>query len=133
MTIFVDSSVLVAALVDSGPDGAWSEAEVAQGSLIGPELVMVEASNILRCMEKAERISGVEANLAQADLLRLEIELFPFIPFADRVWELRGRITCYDAWYVAIAESFGCPLATLGRKLSRAGGSACDIITPPAT
>ena len=95
---------------------------------------MVEASNILRRMEKAERISGVEANLAQADLLRLEIELFPFIPFADRVWELRGRITSYDAWYVAIAESFGCPLATLDRRLSRAaGGSACDIITPPAT
>ena len=66
-------------------------------------------------------INGVEANLAhKADLLRLEIELFPFAPFADRVWELRGSLTCCHAWYVALAESFGCPLATLGRKLSRA-------------
>ena len=62
-------------------------------------------------------------------MLRLEIELFPFTPFADRVWELRGSLTCYDAWYVAMAESFDCPLATLDRKLSRASGPMCEIIT----
>ena len=133
MTTVVDASVLVAALVDSGLDGAWSEAQVVQGSLIGPELVLVEASNILRRMEQARQISGVEATLAHDNLLRLELDLFPFAPFAERVWELRRNVTCYDAWYVALAEAFDCPLATLDGKLSRASGPTCGIITPPAS
>ena len=133
MTTVVDASVLVAALVDSGLNGAWSEAQVVQGSLIGPELVLVEASNILRRMEQARQISGVEATLAHDNLLRLELDLFPFAPFAERVWELRGNVTCYDAWYVALAEAFDCPLATLDGKLSRASGPTCGIITPPGS
>jgi predicted nucleic acid-binding protein len=129
LTRVVDSSVLVAALVDSGPDGAWSEETLAEDSLIAPELVLVEASNVLRRLERSDQISTPEANLAHKALLRLEIELFPFAPFADRVWELRGSLTCYDAWYVAMAESFDCPLATLDLKLSRASGPMCKIIT----
>ena len=84
-------------------------------------------------MEQARQISGVEATLAHDNLLRLELDLFPFAPFAERVWELRRNVTCYDAWYVALAEAFDCPLATLDGKLSRASGPTCGIITPPAS
>lgn len=132
MTKVVDASVLVAALVDSGPEGAWSEETVAaEGSLIAPELVLVEASNILRRLERSDQISRAEATLAHSALLRLELELFPFAPFAERVWELRKNLTCYDAWYVAMAEAFECPLVTLDRKLSRANGPMCEIVTLP--
>ena len=130
MTRVVDASVLVAALVDSGPKGVWSEETVVEGSLIAPELVLVEASNVLRCLERSREISEIVATLAHDNLLRLELELFPFAPFADRVWELRKNLTCYDAWYVAMAESFDCPLATLDQKLSRASGPTCEILTP---
>lgn len=131
MTKVVDSCVLVSALVDSGPDGAWSEAVVVEGPLIAPELVLVEATNVLRRLEQSREISHVEASFAHASLLRLELELFPFAPFADRVWELRRNLTCYDAWYVAMAEAFECPLATLDLKLSRASGPTCEIVTSP--
>ena len=131
MTIITDASVLVAALVDSGREGQWAESVAAEGSLAAPELVLAEASNILRRLERSGDISRLEANSAQGDLLRLEVELFPFAPFADRVWGLRSNLTCYDAWYVALAEAFGCPLVTLDRKLSRAGGPTCEIIVPP--
>ena len=130
MTKAVDASVLVAALVDSGPEGTWSEETIGKGSLIAPELVLVEASNVLRRLERTDFISRAEATLAHSALLRLDLELFPFSPFADRVWELREDLTCYDAWYVAIAESFDCPLATLDRKLSRASGPTCEIVVP---
>lgn len=129
MTKVVDASVLVAALVDSGPEGAWSEEKVAEGSLIAPELVLVEANNVLRRLERSDQISRAEATLAHSALLRLELELFPFAPFAERVWELRKNLTCYDGWYVAMAEAFECPLVTLDRKLSRASGPMCEIIT----
>ena len=38
MTTVVDSSVLVAALVDSGREGSWAESTLAEGNLAGPEL-----------------------------------------------------------------------------------------------
>ena len=62
------------------------------------------------------------------------MELFPFVPLAERIWGLRGNLTIYDAWCVALAVALAvaldCPLATLDRKLSRAQGPACEVITP---
>ncbi len=130
MTVIVDASVLLAALVDSGHEGVWSESAVGEGSLTGPELPLAEATNILRRLERAVDILRLEANRAQPDLLRLDIKLFPFAPFGDRAWALRSNLTSYDARYVALAEALGCPLVTLDRKLSRAAGPACDIIVP---
>ena len=130
MTQVVDSSVLVAALVDDGEDGRWSEFSISRDALIAPELLLVEASNTLRRLERAGILSKFEANSAHSDLLRLDVELFPFAPFAERVWALRGNLTSYDAWYVALAERFECPLLTLDRKLSRATGPMCEILIP---
>ena len=130
MTQAVDASVLVAALVDDGDDGLWCETSISRGLLVGPELLLVEASNILRRLERAGVISRIEANGAFGDLLRLDVELFPFAPFAERVWELRGNLTCYDAWYVALAEALECPLLTLDRKLSGATGPMCEFVVP---
>ncbi len=131
MTVVTDASVLVAVLVDSGREGKWAESAVAEGSLAGPELALAEASNILRRLEQAGKISRLEANSAHRDLLRLDLELFPFAPFADRVWALRNNLTSYDAWYVALAEVLDCPLVTIDRKLSRASGPRCEILVPP--
>ena len=130
MTAVVDSSVLVAALVDTGPEGAWAESVVADGPLVGPELALAEASNILRRLEMAGQLSRLEATGAHESLLRLNLDLFPFAPFADRIWALRSNVTSYDAWYVAIAEALDYPLATLDQRLGRASGPACEIITP---
>ena len=131
MTVVADASVLVAVLVDSGREGKWSEDAVAERSLAGPELALAEASNILRRLEQARNISRLEANSAHRDLLRLDLELFPFAPFADRVWALRNNLSSYDAWYVALAEVLNCPLVTIDRKLSRASGPQCEILVPP--
>lgn len=59
------------------------------------------------------------------------MEVYPFAPLADRVWELRANLTSYDAWYVALAEVLQFPLVTLDRRLSRASGPRCDVIVPP--
>lgn len=130
MSTVVDASVLVAALVDSGPNGEWAEEILAAGSLHAPELARVEATNILRRLERAREITTAEANAAHEDLMQLSLELFSFDPFADRVWELRHTITSYDAWYVAVAEALELPLATLDKRLSKAKGSLCDFLTP---
>jgi predicted nucleic acid-binding protein len=130
VTAVVDASVLTAALIDAGSGGRWAESIIGAGSLIAPELVLVETTNVLRRLERTRDISTFEATGAQRDLLRLDLELFPYAPFAERVWELRSNLTTYDAWYVALAEAFECPLATLDGKLSRAAGVKCKFSTP---
>jgi len=122
--------VLVAALVDSGPHGAWAETVLATGSLHAPELARFEATNIFRRLERANIITTPEANAAQDDLMELNIDLFPFEPFADRIWELRHNVTSYDAWYVALAEALNLPLATLDEPLSKANGVTCEFLMP---
>jgi predicted nucleic acid-binding protein len=62
----------------------------------------------------------------------IELELVPFGPFAERVWELRSNVTSYDAWYVAVAEELDLPLATLDRPLAAASGPRCQFLLPPA-
>ena len=131
MAAVVDSSVIVAALIDTGPDGRWAESVIAVAPLYCPEHVLAEASNVLRRLELQGKVSQFEANLAQRDLLRLRLDLFPFRPFAQRVWAMRRNVTAYDAWYAAVAEAVDCPLFTLDRKLSRASGLTCAIQTPP--
>ena len=130
MTSVVDASVLVAALVDQGDHGLWAESAIGAGELIAPELLPAETSNILRRLERAKVVSSMEANAAHGDLIRLEVQLFPYAPFAGRIWELRGNLTSYDAWYVAVAEAFECPLLTLDRKLCIAPGPVCEFAVP---
>lgn len=130
MSAVVDASVLIAALVDAGPHGAWAEAVLAGGGLHAPELARVEATNILRRLERAREITTAEANAAHEDLTQLSLEIFSFDPFAERVWELRHTVTSYDAWYVAVAEALELPLATLDERLARAKGVTCGFLTP---
>jgi predicted nucleic acid-binding protein len=130
LSIVIDSSVVVAALVDSGPHGDWAEEALGSGLLLGPELVRAEATNILRHLERARLITTPEANAAQDDLMQLDIELLPFEPFASRIWELRHNMTSYDAWYLAIAEALNLPLATLDDFLGKSNGVTCKFLTP---
>jgi predicted nucleic acid-binding protein len=124
----VDASVLVAATSDSGPDGAWAEEIIASDRLVAPYLVVVEATNILRRLELAKRLTALEAGTAQRDLLRLDLELAPYHPFSERIWALRTNLTSYDAWYVAVAEALALPLATLDRRLARSRGPRCRFL-----
>lgn len=130
MSAVVDASVLVAATTDAGLEGTWAEAVLAEGGVVAPHLVLVEATNILRRLEAVRVLTRLEATAAQRDLLGLDLLLLPFEPFAARVWELRRNVTSYDGWYVAVAEAFGLPLATLDRRLSRATGPSCRFRLP---
>jgi predicted nucleic acid-binding protein len=48
VTLVVDASVLVAALVDGGPMGRWAEEHLLSDHLAAPHLLPVEVANILR-------------------------------------------------------------------------------------
>lgn len=128
MNAVVDASAIVAALVDSGPVGQWAEDILSHGEFHAPEIVRIETMNVLRRLELSKRIGSAEANAARDDLMRLALELHPFEPIAERVWELRHSATCYDACYVALAEALGLPLVTLDRRLARTTRVACRFL-----
>jgi predicted nucleic acid-binding protein len=130
MTVVVDASLVVAALVDSSRVGTWGESLLASERLAAPHHMPGEAANILRRLALADDISDDVASLAHDDLVALRIELFPYQPFATRVWQLRSNMSAYDAWYVALAESLDAELATLDAKLSRAPGARCRFLLP---
>jgi predicted nucleic acid-binding protein len=130
VTLVADASVVVAALVDTGPTGRWAESLLATGDLAAPHLMLVEVANILRRAELVGDVSSATAALAHADLVELRVLLFPYEFVAERVWELRPDVTAYDAWYVALAEALGATLATLDVALSRAAGPRCEFVTP---
>ena len=131
MTLVIDASLVVAALVDGGRTGRWAESALESGPLAAPHLMPVEVANILRRAALAGDITEDVAALAHADLLALRVDLFPYDAIAPRAWELRANLTAYDACYVALAESLRAPLATLDEKLARAPGPRCNFQTPP--
>lgn len=130
MSVVVDSSVVVAALVDTGAHGAWAEKILAEDGLYAPEHLPVEAANVIRRLERGKMISEQEAIAAFEDLRELQVELHSFHAVAERVWELRHNVAIYDGWYVALAEALDLPLATLDDKLVKAEGPECRFLTP---
>ncbi len=130
MTVVVDAALVVAALIDGGPDGEWSREVLVSGPLAAPHLMPVEVANILRRAAARGDVSDASASLAHGDLMALSVELFPYAGTSRRAWGLRSNVTCYDAWYVALAEILDAPLATLDDKLVAAPGPLCAFLTP---
>jgi predicted nucleic acid-binding protein len=133
VTLVIDASMVVAALIDNGATGKWAESLLASEPLFAPHLMPVEAANILRRAALGGEISGDVASMAHSDLLDLPVEFVPYAPFAPRVWELRETVTAYDAWYVALAELLDARLGTLNGRLTRASGPRCGFETPPGS
>lgn len=131
MSLVVDAPLVVAALVSKDADGRWAEDQLASDELVAPHIMPAEVANVLRRSVLAGLVSSDAASLAHADLLDLRVSLFPYSPFATRIWELRDNVTAYDAWYIALAESLNADLATLDVRLSQAPGCRCSFQTPP--
>jgi predicted nucleic acid-binding protein len=130
MSLVVDASVVVAAMVDTGSAGAWAEGLLLDHSLVAPHLMPAEVTNTLRRLVSSGTLSRDIGALILDDLSDLPVDYYPFEPFDARVWELQHNLTAYDAWYVALAEVLNAPMATLDSRLARASGPRCEVLTP---
>lgn len=127
--LVVDASFVAAALIDSGEVGLWASQRLRAGDILAPHMMPAEVVNVLRKAEASDKVSSDLVAIACADLFEMAFELYPFEPFADRVWQLRGAVSAYDAWYVALAEALDAKLATLDKRLVRAPGPRCRFET----
>ena len=126
-----DASALVTVLLDSGNAGDWLARRLPSPDLAAPALLPFECSNVIRRHEVGGLISSDQAAQAHNDLVDLPIDLFPYEPLAQRVWQLRRNLTSYDAAYVALAEILDAPLITVDRRLAGAAGIACRVELAP--
>jgi len=130
VTAVVDSSAVVAALIDRGPIGGWAREQLQRPWLAAPHHLFVEVSSALRRHVLSGAVGGDVAALAHRDLIDIPLTVFPFEPFASRVWELHPSVTSYDAVYVAVAEVLDVPVVTLDGRLARANGPTCEFLLP---
>ena len=119
--IVVDASAVVDALVQEPPNVALRE-RVDGGGFQAPHLIDIEVTNALRRLVARGALSADRAADTRDDFAALNIRRYPHRPLLDRVWELRDRLTPYDAAYVALAELIGAPLVTCDARLGRARG-----------
>ena len=92
-----------------------------------PDVADVETAAVLRKRWIAGSLTDERFATALVTLADLPFRRYPALAMLQRAYELRATVTVYDAVYVALAESLGCPLLTADARLARASGPRCDI------
>ena len=128
-SIVSDASLVVDALVGEGARADWAAAQLAAARhTSAPHLLDVEVLAALRKLVSARDLSSSAAQRAVRELAELPIRRYPATRFLERIWALRGRLTPYDATYVALAEGLAVPFVTMDQRLARAGGHGAEIL-----
>lgn len=78
-----------------------------------------EVGQTLRGLERGRALSRDDAAWGLAGLARLPLTRHALEPLLEPAWQLRGRITFYDALYVALAQRLEVPLLTCDERLAR--------------
>lgn len=125
--LVVDASVLAVALGDDGNHGAAARQRLKGEVLFAPELIDLEVLSVLRRSVATATMTAQRGEEAVADLIDLPIRRASHRPLLLRCWELRHNFSCYDACYVALAETLGVPLVTADARLARSPGLRCAI------
>lgn len=108
--IVIDASVLADFLLGRPEALAALEHEMAgheHEPLHAPDVIELETLNALRGLARGGAITDGRASQAVRDLASIRLARYPHAPLRERVWEMRGNLTAYDAAYVALAEALG--------------------------
>ena len=109
MSSVVDASVLVAAASDWGPEGVWAEDVLAGAGIVAPHLVLVEATNIVRRLERSRQLTQLEATAAVANYDRVRQAAVTLLTSSQvrHAFDVRCAAPRILARYGD--NSFGCP------------------------
>jgi predicted nucleic acid-binding protein len=126
--IVLDASTVIELLLQTTTGKRVARRIAARGQgLHAPHLVDVEVLQVLRRWEACGVLSPGRAAEAVADLAELDVRRHPDDVLSRRVWELRARVTAYDAAYLALAEGLRAPLLTTDGRLARASGHHATV------
>jgi predicted nucleic acid-binding protein len=118
--IVADASAIVDLLV--GVDKVRGEvADVLRNHapVDAPDLLTLEVVSAVTRIGRAGGLSRTEVETVVGAYAQLPIERHVTHPYWPRILTLSGRLSAYDAAYVAVAEALGAPLVTTDRRLAR--------------
>lgn len=122
----VDASVVVDLLVEH-PRAASVRAALEDVDGVAPALLDAEVTNAIARYVRRGEMSERRGRQALELLVEADIERFPIEALVLDAWALRDNVSTYDAFYVALARSLGCPLITCDRKLAGAPGVGVTV------
>jgi predicted nucleic acid-binding protein len=114
----IDTSAVVDFLVGEEAAEAVEGLLAREVTVAAPDLLVFEVLAVFRRHVLRGTIVDERASAAIEDLGDIAVELFPTLPLRERAWQLRDNLTAADAFFVALAERLGEPLATKDRGLA---------------
>lgn len=97
--------------------------------LLAPELVDVEVANALKGHERAGNVDRETATTFARSLVHAPLRRVSHRLLLQDAWELRHRLSTYDAFYVALARRLDAPVVTCDRRWAAAGDLGVTVIT----
>lgn len=122
--VVVDASVVVEYLVQLTHTAAATvlfarlAAPDSTVRFYAPDLVYPESASALRKLTLRKAITAREATKAIDRLSRLPIAAAATRGLLAEAWQLRDRVTIYDACYVALARRLEAPFVTADERLA---------------
>lgn len=129
--IVADASALLELLLGS-TRGRAVEAHLLDSDegVQAPALVDAEVAQALRRMVAAGTLQEPHGRARLEILGDMPLHRHLLTPLLPRIWQLRDKLTAYDAAYVALAEALECPLLTFDRRIADAPGHTAEVVVP---
>ncbi|MCW1960253.1 MAG: type II toxin-antitoxin system VapC family toxin [Mycobacterium sp.] len=125
--LVVDASCLFEVVADTARAREIAQRLAADPDQTAPQVIDVEVFGVIRAQYLRGVLDGTAAGQAIADLRDWPGERIGHRWLLERAWELRDSVRGWDAFYVALAESFEATLVTLDSRLGRAHGIRCRV------
>ena len=125
--IVLDASAAIELVLHTPTGGRVAARLSVDDALHGPHLIDLEVASVLRKLERTRVITPADAVTALDDFAALGLERHAHDLFVPRIWQLRARLTSYDACYVAVAEALGATLVTCDARLAKAKGHGATV------
>jgi predicted nucleic acid-binding protein len=119
--IVVDTNLLVYAVLPGEGTAMALRVAARDADWVAPPLWRYELANVLATWMRVRGLTSADAvdAFSEAERLVVDAELTPSL---ERKLDLaaRGKVSAYDAEFVALAQELDLPLVTADRRLSRA-------------
>lgn len=125
--LIVDASCLYEVVADTARSDDVRGRLALDPDHAAPSVVDVEVVSVIRRDFLLGHLDATAADQAVEDLRDWPGERFGHRPLLGRVWELKGSLRTWDAFYVALAEALQATLITADTRLARASGPRCAI------
>ncbi len=125
--LIVDASCLYEVVADTARADDVRARLASDPDHAAPSVVDVEVVSVIARDYRLGRLDATAASQAVEDLRDWPGERFGHRHLLGRVWELKGSIRTWDAFYVALAEALGGTLVTADARLASAPGPRCPI------